>query len=29
MLSQPAPGLIIYADRGGQNTSVACRARVD
>ena len=28
-LRQPAPGLIIYADRGGQYTNVACRARVD
>jgi len=28
-LRQPAPGLIIYADRGGQYTNFACRARVD
>ena len=27
--SQPAPGLIIHADRGGQYTSAACRTRVD
>ena len=28
-LRQPAPGLIIHADRGGQHTSAACRARID
>jgi len=27
-LRQPAPGLIIHADRSGQYTSVACRARI-
>ncbi len=27
-LRQPAPGLIIYADRGSQYTSAACRARI-
>jgi len=28
-LRQPAPGLIVHADRGSQYTSAACRARVD
>ena len=28
-LRQPATGLIIHADRGGQHTSAACRARID
>ena len=28
-LRQPAPGLIVHADRGSQYTSVACRARID
>ena len=28
-LRQPAPGLIIHADRCGQYTSAACRARID
>ena len=27
-LRQPAPGLIIHADRGCQYTSAACRARI-
>jgi putative transposase len=27
-LRQPAPGLIVHADRGSQYTSVACRARI-
>ena len=29
MLRQPAPGLIIHADRGSQYTSAAYRARID
>ena len=28
-LRQPAPGLIIHADRSSQYTSAACRARID
>ncbi|GAA3932339.1 hypothetical protein GCM10022406_16540 [Hymenobacter algoricola] len=28
-LRQPAPGLIIHADRGSQYTSTACRARIE
>ena len=28
-LRQPAPGLIIHADRGSQYTRTACRARID
>jgi transposase InsO family protein len=28
-LRQPAPGLIILADRGSQYTSAACRARIE
>ena len=28
-LRQPAPGLIIHADRGSQYTSAGCRARID
>ena len=28
-LRQPAPGLIIHADRGGQYTSAACHARIE
>ena len=28
-LRQPAPGLIIHADRGSQYTSHACRQRID
>ena len=28
-LRQPAPGLIVHADRGSQYTSLACRARID
>lgn len=28
-LRQPAPGLIVHADRGSQYTSVACRARIE
>ncbi|AHJ96472.1 hypothetical protein Hsw_0877 [Hymenobacter swuensis DY53] len=28
-LRQPAPGLIIHADRGSQYTSAACRTRID
>ena len=28
-LRQPAPGLIIYADRSSQSTSAACRARIE
>ena len=27
-LRQPAPGLIIHADRSSQSTSLACRARI-
>jgi putative transposase len=27
-LRQPAPGLIIHADRGSQYTSLACRTRI-
>ena len=27
-LRQPAPGLIVHADRGSQYTSLACRARI-
>jgi transposase InsO family protein len=28
-LRQPAPGLIIHADRGSQHTSLACRTRIE
>ena len=28
-LRQPAPGLIVHADRGSQYTSAACRARIE
>ena len=28
-LRQPAPGLIIPADRGSQYTSAACRTRIE
>lgn len=28
-LRQPAPGLIIHADRGSQYTSLACRTRIE
>ena len=28
-LRQPAPGLIVHADRGSQYTSLACRARIE
>jgi transposase InsO family protein len=28
-LRQPAPGFIIYADRGSQCTSAACRTRIE
>ncbi|RZJ90229.1 MAG: hypothetical protein EOO60_09195 [Hymenobacter sp.] len=28
-LHQPAPGLIIHADRGSQYTSLACRTRIE
>ena len=28
-LRQPAPGLLIHADRGGQYTSLACRTRIE
>ena len=28
-LRQPAPGLLIHADRGSQYTSTACRARIE
>jgi len=28
-LRQPAPGLVIHADRGSQYTSAACRTRIE
>lgn len=28
-LRQPAPGLLVHADRSSQYTSAACRARID
>lgn len=28
-LRQPAPGLVVHADRGSQYTSAACRARIE
>ncbi|QKG52488.1 DDE-type integrase/transposase/recombinase [Hymenobacter sp. BRD67] len=28
-LRQPAPGLLIHADRGSQYTSAACRTRIE
>jgi transposase InsO family protein len=28
-LRQPAPGLIIHADRGSQYTSLTCRTRIE
>ncbi|AMJ67483.1 integrase core domain-containing protein [Hymenobacter sp. PAMC 26628] len=28
-LRQPAPGLIVHADRGSQYTTAACRARIN